>query len=391
MAGEFCLAAASNAVGTLMVDYVVKPIERRIRYLFRFPKFVRDFRQQQNNLNREQTRVNEDVREAKLQIQTQVIEEDVKQWLSDAENALEDARILDSRIDENKRCFRWCPNWSWRYRLSEEIEEKTEDISKLVEGSHFNRIGHRAVLPDLELLPSEGIMAFESSTAAFNKIMEALEDDKIKLIGVWGMGGVGKTTLVKKVGQEVKRFDRVMIVTVSASPDNGKIQDKIADSIRLRFESQTEEGKAAELWSRLKDGKFLIILDDLWNEWNDDADLKKVGIPLVENGKGCILILTTRRRTVCESIKCQVTIPIDILNSDEAWSLFRMKADLDEIVSKDIVEEAKKVAEECKGLPVAIVTVASALKYTKTRKGWELARKKLESNRLPEIGNIEEK
>ncbi|KAK8648276.1 hypothetical protein V6N13_129034 [Hibiscus sabdariffa] len=195
MAGEFCLAAASNAVGTLMVDYVVKPIERRIRYLFRFPKLVGHFRQQQNNLNREQTRVNEDVREAKLQIQTQVIEQDVKKWLSDAENALEDARSLDSRIDENKRCFRWCPNWSWRYRLSKEIEEKTEDISKLVEGSHFDRIGHRAELLVLELLPFEGIMVSKSSTAAFNKIMEALEDDEIKMIGVWGMGGVVASAL----------------------------------------------------------------------------------------------------------------------------------------------------------------------------------------------------
>ncbi|KAK8706344.1 hypothetical protein V6N13_049913 [Hibiscus sabdariffa] len=230
MAGEFCLAAASNAVGTLIVDYVVKPIERRFRYLFGFPKLVRDFRQQQKNLNREQTRVNEDVKEAKLQIQTQEIEDYVNEWLTDAETGLEDAQSLDSRIEENKRCFRWCPNWSWRYGLSKEIEKKIEDISKLVKDSHFERIGHRAELPVLELLPSE------------------------------------------------------------------------------------------------------------------------------------------------------------------AWALFRMKAELDQkILSRDIVEEAKKVAQECEGLPVAIVTVASALKDTQTRKGWELARRKLESSKLPEISNIEEK
>ncbi|KAK9004781.1 hypothetical protein V6N11_042237 [Hibiscus sabdariffa] len=392
MAGEFCLAAASNAVGTLIVDYVVKPIERRFRYLFGFPKLVRDFRQQQKNLNREQTRVNEDVKEAKLQIQTQEIEDYVNEWLTDAETGLEDAQSLDSRIEENKRCFRWCPNWSWRYGLSKEIEKKIEDISKLVKDSHFERIGHRAELPVLELLPSEGIVISKSSTAAFNKIMEALEDNNIKMIGVWGMGGVGKTTLVKLVGSEVKGFDQVIFVTVSATPDNEKIQNKIADAIDLKFVKNTEEGKAAELWSRLKDRKFLIILDDLWNEWNDDADLKKIGIPLAENEKGCTIILTTRRRTVCESIKCQVTIPIDVLNGDEAWALFRMKAELDQkILSRDIVEEAKKVAQECEGLPVAIVTVASALKDTQTRKGWELARRKLESSKLPEISNIEEK
>ncbi|KAK8648244.1 hypothetical protein V6N13_129004 [Hibiscus sabdariffa] len=248
-----------------MDNYVVKPIERRIRYLFRFPKIVQGLHEQKKNLIREQTRVNEDVKEAKLQIQTQVIEDYVTEWLSDAENALKDAQSLDNRIDENKRCLHWCPNWSWRYRLSKEIEEKTVDICKLVEGSHFERIGHGAVVPDLELLPPEGIVTSKSSTVAFNKIMEALEDDEIKMIGVWGMGGV-------------------------------------------------------------------------------------------------------------------------------AWALFKMKAELDErLLSRDIVEEAKKVAQECKGLPVAIVTVASALKDTRSRKGWELARKKLESSRLPEIGNIEER
>ncbi|KAL4272868.1 hypothetical protein GQ457_13G004740 [Hibiscus cannabinus] len=392
MAGAFFLGAASNVIGTLMVDYVVKPIDRRIRYLFRFTKLVEDLHQQQNNLHREQSRVNEAVKEAKLQIQTKEIEEDVKKWLTDAENALEDAQSLDSRIEENKRCFRWCPDWSWRYRLSKEIEKKTKDICNLVEGSHFDRIGHRAELRVLELLPSEGIVIFKSSTAAFNKIMEGLEDDKIKMIGVWGMGGVGKTTLVKKVGDEVKGFDRVIFVTVSATPDNGKIQDKIADDIDLKFEKKSEEGKAKELWSRLKDGKFLMILDDLWNEWKEDDDLRKIGIPLVENGKGCTIILTTRRRTICKSIKCQVTIPIDVLDENEAWDLFKMKAELDErVLSMDIVEEAKKVAKECEGLPVAIVTVASALKDTQTRKGWKHAREQLESSRLIEIGNIEEK
>ncbi|GMJ10048.1 hypothetical protein HRI_004673900 [Hibiscus trionum] len=387
MAGEFCLAAASNAVGTLMVDYLVKPIERRIRYLFRFPKLVRHFRLQQNNLNREQTRVNGDVKEAKLQIRTQVIEDCVNEWLTDAENTLKDAQSLDSRIEENKRCFRWCPNWSWRYRLSKEIEKKTEYISKLVQGSQFKRIGHRAELPGLEFFPSSGILPSKTSTAALNKVMEALKDEKVNMIGVWGMGGVGKTTLVKRVGKrakELKHFQAIK-VDVSQTPNVGDIQNKIADLLNLKFEKTTTEGKAEELWVRLeKEEKVLVILDDVWKE----VDLKEIGLPLNENGKGCKIILATRSMSVCQDMKCQPTVPVDVLDDDEAWALFRMKAELDERVSTDILGEAKKVAEECKGLPVAIVTVAKALKGTKSRNGWEMARKKLESNRLIEIGNI---
>ncbi|XP_040972479.1 putative disease resistance protein At5g05400 [Gossypium hirsutum] len=390
MAGEFFSGAASNAVGTLMVDYLVKPIERRLRYLFRFHKLIEDLHQQQKNLNREQTRVEEDVKEAKLQIQTQVIEDYVDEWLTNVENALKDVQNLDSRVGENKRCFRLCPNWCWRYQLGKEIEKKTVYISKLVEDSHFERIGHRAELPGLQFFTSKDILASKSSTAAFNKIMEALKDDEVNMIGVWGMGGVGKTTLVKEVGKKTKElgcFRKVIEVVVSQKSIIENIQDKIADFLDLKFEKKTKEGRAGELWLRLEnEEKVLIILDDMWNK----VHLKDIGIPLNENGKGCKIILTTRLLKVCESMECQVFVPIDVLDDDEAWTLFRMKANLNERVSRDILEEAEKVAKECKGLPVAIVTLATALESTKTRKGWEVARKKLESSRLVEIGNIGE-
>ncbi|XP_052485961.1 probable disease resistance protein At4g27220 [Gossypium raimondii] len=390
MAGAFFTGAASNAVGTLMGDYLVKPIDRRIRYLFRFHKLIKDLHQQQSYLKREQIRVEEDVKEAKLQIQTQVIEDYVDEWLTNVENALKDVQNLDSRVEGNNRCLHWCPNWCWRYQLGKEIEKKTVYISKLVEDSHFERIGYRAELPGLEFFTSKDILAAKSSTAAFNKIMEALKDDKVNMIGVWGMGGVGKTTLVKEVGKKTKDlgcFRKVIEVVVSQKSIIENIQDKIADFLDLEFKKKTKEGRAGELWLRLEnEEKVLIILDDMWNE----VHLKEIGIPLNENGKGCKIILTTRLMKVCDSMECQVIIPVDVLDSDEAWGLFRKKANLNERVSRDILEEAEKVAEECKGLPVAIVTLAAALKKTETRGGWKVARKKLESSRLVEIGNIGE-
>ncbi|KAH1120720.1 hypothetical protein J1N35_003880 [Gossypium stocksii] len=390
MAEAFCLAAASNAVGTLMVDYLVKPIDRRIRYLFRFHKLIEDLHQQQSNLKKEQTRVEEEIKEAKLQIQTQVIEDYVDEWLTDVKKALTEVQNFERRVEENKRCFRLCPNWYWRYKLGQEIEEKTVYISKLVEDSPFEPIGHRAELPGLEFFPSEDILPSKSSTAAFKKIMEALNDDKVNMIGVWGMGGVGKTTLVKQVGKKAKEsgcFRKVIEVVVSQKSIIENIQDKIADFLDLTLEKKTKEGRAEVLWRRLEnEEKVLIILDDMWNE----VHLKDIGIPLNENGKGCKIILTTRLLKVCESMKCQDFVPIDVLDDAEAWKLFSMKANLNERVSRDILEEAEKVAKECKGLPVAIVTLAAALKSTKTREGWVVAREKLESGRLVEIGNIGE-
>lgn len=114
MASGFCLGVASNLATSLLGDYLVKPIVDRIRYLFRFRKIVQDLHQKQKDLAAKETQVKE-VDEAKLQIQTQVIYDKVHEWLTNAINALKDVEVLDSKIEENKRCFHLCPNWCWRY------------------------------------------------------------------------------------------------------------------------------------------------------------------------------------------------------------------------------------------------------------------------------------
>ncbi|MBA0642702.1 hypothetical protein Goklo_027049 [Gossypium klotzschianum] len=92
----------------------------------------------------------EDVEEAKLHIQSQVINDGVREWLTKAENSLKD-----------------------------EIKNKILEIADLIEEySKFNRLGHRAKLPNLDLVTSKNHVDLKSSDAALKKIMEALKDDK---------------------------------------------------------------------------------------------------------------------------------------------------------------------------------------------------------------------
>ncbi|MBA0596315.1 hypothetical protein Gorai_013141, partial [Gossypium raimondii] len=64
----------------------------------------------------------------------------------------------------------------------------------------------------IEFLASKDRIPPKSSSATFNEIIEVLKDYKVKKTGVWGMGGVGKTTLLKEVEHEMERFDRVIMV-----------------------------------------------------------------------------------------------------------------------------------------------------------------------------------
>ncbi|KAL7170113.1 hypothetical protein ACSBR2_035045 [Camellia fascicularis] len=86
--------------------------------------------------------------------------------------------------------------------------------------------------------------------------MEALKDDIFHMIAICGMGGVGKTTMVKEVAKRAnkeKLFDEVVVAVVSQIPDKRKIQGEIGDKLGLKFEEETELGRANRLCERLRD------------------------------------------------------------------------------------------------------------------------------------------
>ncbi|KAA3452956.1 putative disease resistance protein [Gossypium australe] len=343
-------------------------------YFFSYEKIVQDFTNQRNALKLRKQRVDTRVDEAKNQIE--VIYEDVEDWLRRAEQELEETQNLQDEIDRVK-CFKWCPKWGWRYGLSKKLAEKTPIISKLLETSDFAQVGYRRSLQGIEFITSTGFTDSESSKSALNQIMEAIK--VVNMIGLHGMPGVGKTTLAEEVGKharEQKLFDKVVMFTMSQNPDINKIQHKVAAMFDLKFQTNTEETRAEELWVRLKAEKdILIIVDDLWEEFK----LESIGIPFGDDHKGCKILLTTRHQQVCTKMNCQKEIQLGILTEDEAWVLFRDKAGLDDDCSPEN-EVAKEVAGECKGLPLAIVTVAKALNG-ESLDGWKAANQRFKDSR----------
>ncbi|KAK8358503.1 hypothetical protein V6Z12_A04G025000 [Gossypium hirsutum] len=201
------------------------------------------------------------------------------------------------------------------------------------------------------------------------------------MIGLYGMPGVGQTTLAQEVGKhagERKLFDKVVMFTMSQKPKINNIQDKVADVFGLKFQTSSREGRAKELFKSMQRmNKILVIVDDLWEEF----ELKSIGIPFGDDHKGCKILLTTRHQQFCTKMNCQKEIQLGILSEDDAWVLFRDKAGIkDDGSSLNYV--AKEVAAQCKGLPLAIVVVAKALKgESLDLDGWRAVNQRFKDSR----------
>ncbi|XP_034707960.1 probable disease resistance protein At4g27220 isoform X3 [Vitis riparia] len=363
------------SVAAKVSEYLVDPAVRQLGYLFNYRANIEDLSQQVEKLRVARARLQHSVDEAIGN--GHIIEDDVCKWMKRADGFIQNAcKFLEDEKEARKSCFNGlCPNLKSRYQLSREARKKAGVSVQILGDGQFEKVAYRAPLQGIRCRPSE---ALESRMLTLNEVMEALRDAKINKIGVWGLGGVGKTTLVKQVAEQAaqeKLFDKVVTAAVLETPDLKKIQGELADLLGMKFEEESEQGRAARLYQRMNEEKtILIILDDIWAK----CDLEKIGIPSPDHHKGCKLVLTSRNEHILSNeMDTQKDFRVQPLQEDETWILFKNTAG--SIENPELQPIAVDVAKECAGLPLAIVTVATALKGEKSVSIWEDARLQLKS------------
>ncbi|KAH1156504.1 hypothetical protein AAZX31_18G260600 [Glycine max] len=210
------------------------------------------------------------------------------------------------------------------------------------------------------------------------EMWDLLEDEEVFIIGIDGMGGVGKTFMATHIKNEIKRkgtFKDVFWVTVSDDFTTFKLQHDIAETIQVKLYGD-EMTRATILTSELeKREKTLLILDDVW----DYIDLQKVGIPL----NGIKLIITTRLKHVCLQMDCLPNNIITIFpfEEEEAWELFLLKLGHRGTPARlppHVLEIARSVVMKCYGLPLGISVMARTMKGKDEIHWWRHALNKLD-------------
>ncbi|GAU37605.1 hypothetical protein TSUD_365260 [Trifolium subterraneum] len=221
------------------------------------------------------------------------------------------------------------------------------------------------LLDKTDLFVADNPVGVESRVQDTIQLLDIQQSNDVLLLGMWGMGGTGKTTLAKAVYNKIGRDFEGRIFLANIRETWEQIAGKASLQEQLLFDifkekttkiQSIESGKIT-LKERLCNKRVLLVLDDVssLDQLNALCGSRKWF------GSGSRIIITTRDKNILRGNRVDKVCTIKELNENESIELFSWNAFKQASPKKDFSEISRKIVEYSGGLPLALDVLGSYL------------------------------
>ncbi|KAF2323144.1 hypothetical protein GH714_033638 [Hevea brasiliensis] len=263
--------------------------------------------------------------------------------------------IINEAQEEIRKKFplRWfCPKNCCSYnRMGKKVSSKLKEVTELIKDGNFDVVVvERKPLDPTNEMPMPQTVGLDYN---FGEIWRWIEEPDVGIIGLYGIGGLGKTTLLRKIYNKLSNT---------------------CDSVVIWIEIQSGD------LERIEKREVLLLLDDVKSQWLDSDLLEEAGVPTVGNGKGSKVIFTTRSQEDCDKMRAK-SIEVKPLPPDAAVELFALYVGQGSLnAHPEIQKLAKDIVDVCKGVPLMLTTIGRAMASKTNVRYWKRAIETLKTN-----------
>ncbi|XP_042510601.1 putative disease resistance protein RGA3 [Macadamia integrifolia] len=262
-----------------------------------------------------------------------------------------------------------------------DINKDFDEIKSYMDSFNFASMSipinlqNRKTIETFSLVDESEVVGRDDDKSKIISILTSSDNqDILSILPIVGMGGIGKTTLAKFVFNDVfvaKYFNKRIWVHVSKEFDVKKIWIEITESITNRTcQFISTDVILRNLKDELSEKRFLLVLDDIWNEDGEQWDMLKSSLKI--GAQGSKIIATTRSVGVAKMMSTLVIHQLRNLSEDKCWSILKNKAfgngGAEE--TPNMVVIGKEIVKKCGGLPLAAKALGGLMHIKKDEQDW---------------------